>query len=181
MPSRSGTALHLSHTIHNTAPLGLVVPTNLPVVSKVFNSNHAESIPHTSPLASIKADTSRYVPPEVVAVRVPLLHLRNFEINDWPELSAKSFAVMVLMLPPDSARKWRTHELELVEVVADQVVISFVSIRSSTHVISNHHCGCLVTYVWHLILQDLESYRLLLYLCLFYFVQVFLNGSWINV
>jgi ethylene receptor len=79
-------------------------------------------------LASIKADTSRYVPPEVVAVRVPLLHLRNFEINDWPELSAKSFAVMVLMLPPDSARKWRTHELELVEVVADQVVINFVSV-----------------------------------------------------
>ncbi|KAI4995544.1 hypothetical protein ZWY2020_035447 [Hordeum vulgare] len=28
---------------------------------------------------------------------------------------------MVLMLPPDSARKWRTHELELVEVVADQL------------------------------------------------------------
>jgi ethylene receptor len=128
MPSRSGTALHQSHTIHNSAPLGLVVPTNLPVVSKVFNSNRAESIPHTSPLASIKADTSRYVPPEVVAVRVPLLHLRNFEINDWPELSAKSFAVMVLMLPPDSARKWRTHELELVEVVADQVVINFVSV-----------------------------------------------------
>ncbi|KAE8782467.1 ethylene receptor [Hordeum vulgare] len=37
------------------------------------------------------------------------------------ELSAKSFAVMVLMLPPDSARKWRTHEVELVEVVADQL------------------------------------------------------------
>ncbi|VAH02470.1 unnamed protein product [Triticum turgidum subsp. durum] len=59
MPSRSGTALHLSHTIHNSAPIGLVVPINLPVVSKVFNSNRAESIPHTSPLASIKADTSR--------------------------------------------------------------------------------------------------------------------------
>ncbi|XP_044965677.1 probable ethylene response sensor 2 isoform X2 [Hordeum vulgare subsp. vulgare] len=93
MPSRSGTALHLSHTIHNSAPIGLVVPINLPVVSKIFNSNRAESIPHTSPLASIKADTS-------------------------------SFAVMVLMLPPDSARKWRTHELELVEVVADQVAVA---------------------------------------------------------
>ncbi|XP_044965682.1 probable ethylene response sensor 2 isoform X3 [Hordeum vulgare subsp. vulgare] len=31
---------------------------------------------------------------------------------------------MVLMLPPDSARKWRTHELELVEVVADQVAVA---------------------------------------------------------
>jgi ethylene receptor len=63
------------------------------------------------------------VPPEVVAIRVPLLQLTNFQINDWPELSAKSFAVMVLMLPPDSARKWRSHELELVEVAADQVLI----------------------------------------------------------
>ncbi|MCI10717.1 ethylene response sensor 1, partial [Trifolium medium] len=27
---------------------------------------------------------------------------------------------MVLILPTDSARKWRDHELELVDVVADQ-------------------------------------------------------------
>uniref|UniRef100_A0A0E0KYN1 histidine kinase n=1 Tax=Oryza punctata TaxID=4537 RepID=A0A0E0KYN1_ORYPU len=124
MPTRSGSALQLSHTIHNSAALGSVVPINLPIVSKVFNSNRVEKIPHTSPLASIKADKSRYVPPEVVAVRVPLLHLTNFHINDWPELSAKSFAVMVLMLPPDSARKWRPHERELVEVVADQVAVA---------------------------------------------------------
>ncbi|KAL6607811.1 hypothetical protein ACP70R_040874 [Stipagrostis hirtigluma subsp. patula] len=124
MPSRSGTTLQLSHTLHSNAPLGKVVPINLPVINKVFNSNRAERIPHTSPLASVKTQASRYVPPEVVAVRVPLLQLTNFQINDWPELSAKSFAVMVLILPPDSARKWRPHELELVEVVADQVAVA---------------------------------------------------------
>ena len=67
----------------------------------------------------------RYVPPEVVAVRVPLLHLSNFQINDWPDLSAKSYALMVLILPIDGIRKWRDHELELVEVVADQVFSDF--------------------------------------------------------
>lgn len=124
MPTRSGSALQLSHTIYNSAAIGSVVPINLPIVSKVFNSNRVVKIPHTSPLASITADKSRYVPPEVVAIRVPLLHLTNFQINDWPELSAKSFAVMVLMLPPDSAREWRPHERELVEVVADQVAVA---------------------------------------------------------
>ncbi|GJM94653.1 hypothetical protein PR202_ga11320 [Eleusine coracana subsp. coracana] len=124
MPSRSGTTLQLSHTIHSNAPLGSLVPINLPIVSKIFNSNRAERIPYNCPLASVKTQKSRYVPPEVVAIRVPLLQLTNFQINDWPELSAKSFAVMVLMLPPDSARKWRPHELELVEVVADQVAVA---------------------------------------------------------
>ena len=63
----------------------------------------------------------------MAAVRVPLLHLSNFQINDWPELSAKSYAIMVLMLPSDSARKWHVHELELVEVVADQVTTTLSS------------------------------------------------------
>ncbi|KAJ8455529.1 hypothetical protein OPV22_035116 [Ensete ventricosum] len=124
MPSRSGLNLQLSHTLHHQMPLGSVVSINLPVVNQVFSSNRAVRIPHTCPLARIRPQTGRYVPPEVVAVRVPLLHLSNFQINDWPELSAKSYAIMVLMLPSDSARKWHIHELELVEVVADQVAVA---------------------------------------------------------
>nr|AAQ13533.1 ethylene receptor homolog [Musa acuminata AAA Group] len=124
MPSRSGLNLQLSHTLHHQMPLGSVVSINLPVVNQVFSSNRAVRIPHTCPLARIRPQTGRYVPPEVVAVQVPLLHLSNFQINDWPELSAKSYAIMVLMLPSDSARKWHIHELELVEVVADQVAVA---------------------------------------------------------
>ncbi|KAK8269389.1 hypothetical protein V6Z11_D11G125900 [Gossypium hirsutum] len=90
----------------------------------VFNSARAVRIPYNCPLARIRPLVGRYVPPEVVAVRVPLLHLSNFQINDWPDLSAKNYAVMVLILPTDSARKWRDHELELVEVVADQVAVA---------------------------------------------------------
>nr|AAQ56281.1 ethylene receptor [Litchi chinensis] len=124
MPSRSGSSLQLSHTLRHQITVGSTVSINLPVVNQVFSSNRAIIIPHTSPLARIRPLAGRYVPPEVAAVRVPLLHLSNFQINDWPELSAKSYAIMVLMLPSDSARKWHVHELELVEVVADQVAVA---------------------------------------------------------
>ncbi|KAI7980542.1 Ethylene response sensor 1 [Camellia lanceoleosa] len=123
MPSQRGLNLQLSHTLNNLIPAGSSVPINLPIVNEVFNSAEAIRIPHTCPLARIRP-VERYVPPEVVAVRVPLLHLSNFQINDWPDLSAKSYAVMVLILPMDGIRKWRDHELELVEVVADQVAVA---------------------------------------------------------
>ncbi|CAL9782497.1 unnamed protein product [Musa acuminata subsp. burmannicoides] len=124
MPSRNGSSLYLSRTLHHQLPTGSTVPINLPVVNQIFSSNHAMIIPHTCQLAKIRPSSGRYVPPEVAAVRVPLLHLSNFQINDWSELSAKSYAVMVLILPSDSARKWHVHELELVEVVADQVAVA---------------------------------------------------------
>ncbi|XP_022770869.1 ethylene response sensor 1-like [Durio zibethinus] len=125
MPSRTGMNLLLSHTLNYQIKVGSTVPINLPIINEVFNSARAVHIPYTCPLASmIRPLVGRYVPPEVVAVRVPLLHLSNFQINDWPDLSAKSYAVMVLILPTDSARKWRDHELELVEVVADQVAVA---------------------------------------------------------
>ncbi|KAB5569483.1 hypothetical protein DKX38_003276 [Salix brachista] len=92
--------------------------------NEVFSSAQAMRIPYNCPLARIRPHGGRYLSPEVVAVRVPLLHLSNFQINDWPELSAKSYAIMVLILPTQSARKWRHHELELVEVVADQVAVA---------------------------------------------------------
>ncbi|XP_061350198.1 probable ethylene response sensor 1 [Gastrolobium bilobum] len=124
MPSRSSLNLLLSHTLSYQVQVGSTVPTNLPIVNEVFSSPRTIRIPHTCPLARIRPLVGKYVSPEIVAVRVPLLHLSNFQINDWPDLSAKSYAIMVLILPTDSARKWRDHELELVDVVADQVAVA---------------------------------------------------------
>ncbi|CAK7327006.1 unnamed protein product [Dovyalis caffra] len=124
MPSRTGLNLQLSHTLNYQIQVGSSVPINLPIVNEVFSSTRVKRIPYTCPLARIRPLVGRYLPPEVVAVRVPLLHLSNFQINDWPELSAKSYAIMVLILPTESARKWREHELELVDVVADQVAVA---------------------------------------------------------
>nr|AAZ81984.1 ethylene receptor [Petunia x hybrida] len=124
MPCQGGLNLQLSHNLNNLLPLGSTVPTNLPIVNEIFSTTQAIQIPHTNPLARMRTTAGRYIPPEVVAVRVPLLHLSNFHINDWPELSARSYAVMVLILPMNGLRKWRDHELELVQVVADQVAVA---------------------------------------------------------
>lgn len=125
MPSQNGVDLQLSHTLNNQKQVGSAVPLNLPIVNEVFNSAQAIHIPYACPLARIRPLVGRYVSPEVVAVRVPLLHLSYFQVNDWPDISSKSYAIMVLILPTDSVRKWRDHELELVDVVADQVIHLF--------------------------------------------------------
>ncbi|KAK9929670.1 hypothetical protein M0R45_026760 [Rubus argutus] len=124
MPTRTGLELQLSYTLHQQNPVGYTVPIHLPVINQVFNKNGAVKISPNSPVARLRPLSGKYIPGEVVAVRVPLLHLSNFQINDWPELSTKRYALMVLMLPSDSARHWHIHELELVEVVADQVAVA---------------------------------------------------------
>lgn len=125
MPSRSGLNLQLSHTLNYQIQVGISVPITLPIVNEVFNSARAMRVPYSCPLARVRPLVGRYVQPEVVAVRVPLLHLSNFQVNDWSDLPAKSYAIMVLILPTNSARQWRDHELELVDVVADQVICCF--------------------------------------------------------
>nr|ASM58233.1 ethylene receptor 1 [Mangifera indica] len=124
MPTQTGLELQLSYTLHQQNPVGYTVPIQLPVISQVFTSNHAVKISPNCHVARLRPLAGKYMPGEVVAVRVPLLHLLNFQINDWPELSTKRYALMVLMLPSDSARQWHVHELELVEVVADQVAVA---------------------------------------------------------
>ncbi|KAL6214923.1 hypothetical protein ACLB2K_014355 [Fragaria x ananassa] len=119
MPCRSGD-LQLSHTLNYDAQIGSTVPFSLPIVNEVFKSSRAMRIPYTCPLAQIRPLVGRYMQPEIVALRVPLLNHSNFQMNDWPEV----YAIMVLILPTDSTRKWRDHELELVDVVADQVAVA---------------------------------------------------------
>lgn len=127
MPTRSGCELQLSHTLRGTQ-VSYSVPKNLPVVGEIFSSHQAKRIPHTCPLVTVKPMGGTYGTPEVVAVRVPLLHLLDFPIKAWPDVSA--YAIMVLILPTDSARTWRDHELDLVEVVADQVLLIILFINS---------------------------------------------------
>ncbi|EPS64584.1 ethylene receptor, partial [Genlisea aurea] len=124
MPTRTGLELQLSYTLRHQNPVGFTVPIQLPAISQVFNTSHAVKVSPNSPVARIRPSGKYVTPGEVVAVRVPLLHLSNFQIHDWPELSTKRYALMVLMLPSDSARQWHLHELELVEVVADQVAVA---------------------------------------------------------
>ncbi|XP_057459185.1 ethylene receptor [Lotus japonicus] len=124
MPTRTGLELQLSYTLRQQNPVGYTVPIHHPVINQVFSSNRAVIISPNCPVARLRPHTGKYIAGSVVAVRVPLLHLSNFQIYDWPEVSTRNYALMVLMIPSDSARQWHVHELELVEVVADQVAVA---------------------------------------------------------
>ncbi|CAN1351757.1 Ethylene receptor [Linum perenne] len=116
MPTRTGLELQLAYTLSQQNPVGHTVPIHVPVINQVFGTNRAVKISPNSTVARLRPVAGKY-PGEVVAVRVPLLHLSNFHIT-------KRYALMVLMLPSDSARQWHEYELELVEVVADQVAVA---------------------------------------------------------
>ncbi|KAI4326205.1 hypothetical protein MLD38_031542 [Melastoma candidum] len=120
MPRRTGLELQLSYSLRQQNPVGYTVPIHLLVINQVFGTSRAVKISPNSPVARLRPLAGKYIPGEVVAIRVPLLHLSNFRINDWPELSTKRYALMVLMLPSDSASQWHVHELELIAVVANQ-------------------------------------------------------------
>jgi ethylene receptor len=121
MPTKNGQELQLSHTLRQT-DFGLItVPIHHTTIKQVFSSNRAVVISPNSPVCISRPRQGKYAIGDVVAVRVPLLHLTNFHPGDWPDSSKRLFALMVLMLPSDSARRWHVYELELVEVVADQV------------------------------------------------------------
>ncbi|KAK9756912.1 hypothetical protein RND81_01G129200 [Saponaria officinalis] len=124
MPSQTGMTMRLSHALNHSMVVGSTVSMNDSVIAEIFNNSGAVRIPHTCTLVRSMPVAGRYGAPDVVAIRVPLLHHSNFQINDWPDVSAKNFAVMVLISPSDGVRKFRDHELELVEVVADQVAVA---------------------------------------------------------
>ncbi|KAL2954632.1 hypothetical protein AAZX31_19G234800 [Glycine max] len=59
----------------------------------------------------------------VAAIRLPILHVSNFK-GGTPELVETSYGVLVLVLPNSNSRAWTSHEMEIVEVVADQVAVA---------------------------------------------------------
>ncbi|CAM6012161.1 unnamed protein product [Sphagnum balticum] len=125
MPSRNRQELQLSHMLRqtlDTAAGPVTVPIHHITIKQVFSSNRTVVISPSSPVCISCPRQGKYAIRDVVAVRVPLLHLTNFHHADWPDSNKQPFALMVLMLPSDSAQRWHVYELELVEVVAEQNV-----------------------------------------------------------
>eukprot|EP00243_Klebsormidium_subtile_P011518 TRINITY_DN655_c0_g2_i5.p1 TRINITY_DN655_c0_g2~~TRINITY_DN655_c0_g2_i5.p1 ORF type:complete len:427 (-),score=51.31 TRINITY_DN655_c0_g2_i5:538-1818(-) len=125
------------------------VSTQDPVVQSIFSVNTAILISSKSPLS--RGD-DQLLPDDgsVVSIRVPLLHtLRSKSSGNLMSLveatlspsrdsspgasesgtrrssgSGAEYAILVLVLPGGSARRWKPHELEMVEGVADQVAVA---------------------------------------------------------
>ncbi|KAH9292405.1 hypothetical protein KI387_042395 [Taxus chinensis] len=127
MPTRTGLELQLSHSFRhgqNIHTIPVTVPIHHPSIKHVFSSDRALEISSDSPVVTIRPQRGRYMQGNAAAVRVPLLHLANLHTDEWPEPSTRSYVLMVLTTPYDSARRWHEHELELVNVVADQVAVA---------------------------------------------------------
>ncbi|EFJ32375.1 ethylene response two-component response regulator [Selaginella moellendorffii] len=134
MPNRSGTELELFRSLRSPNAVAASVPVHHPDIKLVFGANRAVVIPSSSPVAihvltaagnAFARSSCRYAPGEVLAVRVPFLHLNDFRVGDWSQAHGhRPFALMVLVLPPNSARRWRPHELDMVDAVADQVAVA---------------------------------------------------------
>ena len=120
MPTRNGQDLQLSHSLRQLEPGQVTVPIHNPTVKQVFSSHRAVVIAPNSPMCLIRTRQGSFNSGDVVGVRVPLLQLNNFH-SEWAESSKRAYALLVLMLPSKSARRWHIHQLQLVETVADQV------------------------------------------------------------
>nr|AER41642.1 ethylene+receptor [Oryza punctata] len=60
----------------------------------------------------------------VAAIRIPILRVSIYDGGGTPEVTEASYAILVLLLPHDAAGGWSSHDLEIVQVVADQAAVA---------------------------------------------------------
>lgn len=123
MPNYRANIWELTHELEERRRGALLfsVTGDDPTVSEVISTQEALVIPSKSPLA--RASNPRPFLCATAAVRLPLLHISYFNPG-VPEIVDASYAIMVLVLPGESDRQWRSHELEMAEGVADQVAVA---------------------------------------------------------
>jgi ethylene receptor len=119
MPNAEGTALELTHELdRRLVQVPISIPAGDPSVQSVVQKRSAIIIPSTCALG--RASNHNGLAGAMSAVRLPLLHVSNFK-GGTPEVVHASYAILVLLLSSESGRQWREHELQMIEVVADQV------------------------------------------------------------
>ena len=120
MPAADKAAMHLTHELRRGGAVGLAIAVDDADVVEVRRSDDVKLLGADSVLASAsgggKEDTGT-----VAAIRMPMLKVSDFK-GGTPEVIQTSYAVLVLV--PPSGKNWGAHELEIVEVVADQVAVA---------------------------------------------------------
>ncbi|CAM0943149.1 unnamed protein product [Alopecurus aequalis] len=123
MPVADGdkVAMHLTHELQRGGAVGgLAIAVDDADVVEVRRSDDVKLLGPDSALALAsgggKDDTGT-----VAAIRMPMLKVSDFK-GGTPEVIQTSYAVLVLV--PPSGKNWGAHELEIVEVVADQVAVA---------------------------------------------------------
>ncbi|XP_061352270.1 protein EIN4-like [Gastrolobium bilobum] len=125
MPNKDRGEMHLTHELKtNSAKFYRnSIPVNDPDVLEIRKTKGVRIL---RPESALGAASSGGGPGElgaVAAIRMPMLHVSNFK-GGTPELVETCYAILVLVLPSSNSRVWTRHEMEIVEVVADQVAVA---------------------------------------------------------
>ncbi|RZR82223.1 hypothetical protein BHM03_00008604 [Ensete ventricosum] len=120
MPT-SPSSMSLTHQLHS-GPRSVSTPASVSKVDadviEIMSRNGVVILDPKSNL--VRAAMASEAVGRVAATRVPLLKVSHF--ND--ERMEASYAILILVLPDGEVREWTSHELETVEVVADQVAVA---------------------------------------------------------
>ncbi|KAL2942666.1 Protein EIN4 [Bienertia sinuspersici] len=126
MPNSSKTAMKLTHELKSSHSNAYPRDVNIPMEDHDVQGIRASEGVRILGLDSTLAMESRgglEQPGSVAAIRMPLLNVSNFK-GGTPEFIQTSYAILVLVLSSSTDRVWNPHELEMVEVVADQVAVA---------------------------------------------------------
>lgn len=124
MPNETKTAMTLTYELKSdpSKNYSRSIPVDDPDVLEI-NENKGVRILRADSLLGIASSGGSSEPGPVAAIRMPMLNFSNFK-GGTPELVKACYAILVLVLPNSEARVWSYHELEIVEVVADQVAVA---------------------------------------------------------
>ncbi|KAK7376319.1 hypothetical protein VNO78_34785 [Psophocarpus tetragonolobus] len=124
MPNDDRREMHLTHELKTNSAKNFQnsIPVNDPDVLEIRKTKGVRILRPDSALGAASSGGSEELG-AVAAIRMPLLHVSNFK-GGTPEFVETCYAILVLVLPSSSPRVWTYHEMEIVEVVADQVAVA---------------------------------------------------------
>ena len=124
MPNENRTEMNLTYELKTSSSRNYrsSIPINDPDVLEIRGSKGVRILRPESALGAASSGGS-CESGAVAAIRMPMLQVSNFK-GGTPELVETSYAVLVLVLPAANNRVWSYHEMEIVDVVADQVAVA---------------------------------------------------------
>ncbi|KAJ7973566.1 Ethylene receptor [Quillaja saponaria] len=124
MPNEDRREMYLTHELRPNSSMNYhrSIPLNDPDVLEIKESKGVRILRPESALGVASSGGSSESG-AVASIRMPLLHVSNFK-GGTPVLVETAYAILVLVLPSVNSRGWSYHEMEIVEVVADQVAVA---------------------------------------------------------
>ncbi|KAL5566905.1 hypothetical protein UlMin_030069 [Ulmus minor] len=124
MPNENKTEMNLNYELRARSSQSF--HHSIPITDPdVFEIKHSKGViilrPESALGAASKGESGESG--AVAAIRMPMLRVSNFK-GGTPELVDTRYAILVLVLPGPITRAWTYHQMEIVEVVADQVAVA---------------------------------------------------------